>query len=497
MQLPHCFHSHVFGLFSSNRSRIMRIALPERFSVEKNAMKKKQSRKSFQLAAMSVISMALGSIANQSAKAATLYFDANGTSAGYGISNGGTYSWDDANWATATGGTSATSNWVQGSFAEFVGGSSGNTYTVTVSGDEQNAGWYQTVAGVNLTINAIGSGQLDVTTGVQGVLNKSSVTMTVNAPITGVGGIEPENGGNIDLYGNNTYSGGTTLGSSSTLTYFNNNNSFGTGTITNALSSATSFTSLLSSGGTSSTPLTITLPNNFAMASTDTAGGNINFGSSSYTPVVSTGTWSLGAVATDLRNNGDSTAPLTLSNTISGTSSLLLSGASGGAIILSGDNTFSGPVTVGQSGDASVILRLAAAGTLSHASQIVLAGGTLDPDGLMQTMGSTTMGMTVSSKIDFNAGASEIDFANSSAVNWTAGTVLNLANFTPGTDFLRFGTDPTGLTSTQLAEIEYDGNAATLGTAVLDPNGYVDFPEPASLSMLGLGAMSLLARRRK
>src|SRR5512137_2033366 len=72
-----------------------------------------------------------------SAKAANAYFDVNGTTAGYGTTAGGSYSWDDPNWATASGGGAATAAWVAGNFARFLGT---NSYTVTVNNAESMAG---------------------------------------------------------------------------------------------------------------------------------------------------------------------------------------------------------------------------------------------------------------------------------------------------------------------------------------------------------------------
>ena len=180
---------------------------------------------------------------------------------------------------------------------------------MTVSADESIAGMFQTVNGVNMTINATGSGDLNMASGLQGVLNGgSSSTLTINAPIVGSGGLEPENGGSIKLNGLNTYSGGTTLGNTATLTYFDNASSFGTGTITMGVAG---FAPLLGQGGA-----TITLANKFTSTVT---GAGINFAADANTPVVSTGTWSLGADNLVLRNNGVASSPLTISSVISGT----------------------------------------------------------------------------------------------------------------------------------------------------------------------------------
>lgn len=400
-------------------------------------------------------------------RAQSAYFDVNGTAAGYGVVNGGSYSWDDANWAAASGGTTATTNWVQGSFARFAGGSSGTAYTVTVNGDEQNVGLFMNVNGVTLTINAAGAGTLNVLPGVgsppvQGFFGGTGATVIINAPISGTGGIQPQNGGNLYFNGVNTYSGGTKLTSGATLVYFNSGSSFGTGDITIA---ATGFAPLLGVGGS-----TITLPNNFIHT---TSGGGINFAAAANTPVVSTGTWSLGVSNLSLRNNGPTTSPLTLSGAISGSAGITLSANNNGTIIFSGPNTYTGTTTISV-GNTPVTLKLGAAGTIASSTQILFAGGNLNPGGFDHDMTAATVGLTGNSNIDFVAGPSELRFANSSAVAWTAGRTLNLANWNPPATKVRFGTDATGLASAQLAQISFNGGG--LGTATIDPNGYIVQP---------------------
>src|SRR5262245_24765840 len=190
----------------------------------------------------------------------TYNFDVNGASqspSNFGITTGSTYDWDDtanggfwSNNSTSTSGNIATNGWVQGNFPKFQPAGT-PTYIVTVSNVEQVAGMFFSTA-QNLTINAIGSGSLDIVAGLQGVLGSGSADVTINAPITGTGEIQPSNGGNLRLNGVNTYSGGTNLSSTSTLVHFNNGSSFGTNFINMGVAG---FAPLLASGGA-----TVTLP---------------------------------------------------------------------------------------------------------------------------------------------------------------------------------------------------------------------------------------------
>ena len=188
-------------------------------------------------AALSLLAVFFGLLANRSQAAVVTYnFDVNGSTTGFGVTTGSTYDWDDptnggfwSNNSVATNGSIATNGWVQGQFPKFQPAGT-PTYTVTVSNDEQVAGMFFSTA-QHLTINAIGSGDLDMVPPLQGLLGSGSADVTINAPITGSGGIQPSNGGNIRLNGVNTYSGGTNLASTSTLIHFSNGSSFGSGPI--------------------------------------------------------------------------------------------------------------------------------------------------------------------------------------------------------------------------------------------------------------------------
>ncbi|MGF1633041.1 MAG: autotransporter-associated beta strand repeat-containing protein [Phycisphaerae bacterium] len=84
----------------------------------------------------------------------------------------------------------------------------------------------------------------------------------------------------------------------------------------------------------------------------------------------------------------------------------------------------------------------------------------------------------------------DLSFANSSEVDWEDFT-LDILNWTPET-LLRFGTDATGLTPTQLSLISIDGVQA-----VISSDGFISpVPEPGTLALLGPTALMTLRRRR-
>jgi autotransporter-associated beta strand protein len=300
------------------------------------------------------------------AKGANEYFHVNGTATAYGITANSSYDWDAASpnyWTTVATGA-PTTTWPAGNFARF--NSTITPYTLNVNSTVSMAGLYAHISGVTININATGAGTLSVvanaTTGPDPLVQGFFITgnVIINAPLSGTGGIQPQfvaGSPNLYLNGNNTYSGGTLFTSSSTLINFNNNNSFGTGTNFIDMASG-SFVGLLGKGGA-----TITLANGFTNC---ISGGGVNFAADASTPVISSGNWTLGENNLNLRNNGVSSSPLTLSGVISGSASLTLSANNSGTIILSGPNTYTGQ-TIIAGGNTGV--------TLSVASLNKVAGG--------------------------------------------------------------------------------------------------------------------------
>ncbi len=428
------------------------------------------------------------------AKAQSQYFGVSS-----GIVNGGTYSWDAANWSVVGGSSSGpfTGVWTNGDFARFYGGA-GDSYTVTVNQAECNIGMYNDNATSILTINDAGNGtgSLQVTNGQQGFLVTSGSITIINVPITSSmggpnppGGIVPELSGSLYLGATNTYAGGTALGDSgNTLVYFDNNSAFSTGVIT--LNRTANFSTLGGYGGSA-----LTISNNFSIyePETGTSWTGVNFPSSTNTPVTFLGNWTNGSspLALDLRNSGGSSSPLTLSGQIFGSSALIFSANAGGdntagTTILSATNygftgnvEVVGPAFATYGGNTNATLELGVANAIATASRVVLYGGNLNGGGFNHTNNGTLV-LSNSSSLYFGGG--NMSFADSSALPWTG--VLNLADWVGagstygGTQF-RIGTSAAGLTAAQLADIEFTNSPLTLGDAAIDPNGYIYFAAAA------------------
>lgn len=407
-----------------------------------------------------------------SVQGATLYFGVAS-----GISAGGTYSWDAANWSSSSSGP-YTVNWASNTFAWF---GASPSYTVTVNTNESMAGLFLDAAG-NLTINDAGNntGSLNISTNggddinnvdnsyFQGFLcsySSGSANVIINAPVTGAGGIEQEGYGNLSLFGTNTFTGGTELTGGQNI-YFNNPYAFGTGHI---VIGAYSTDSAL----VNNTSSALTIANSFYFAED---GDSVILANAAGASTTYSGPVDLGASGTMTIQS--STGTNILSGVISDGANLVLINSS--PLILSGANTYTGGTTLG----GGTVL-LGAANVIASSSGLTLDGGTLDPGGFNQSIGPVTL--SANSTIDFEAGASELDFANSASTTWSG--TLNLANWNPATDKLRFGTDATGLTAAQLQSFEFNGASAP--TAQLDANGYLVIPQPITLLQPALSGTNL------
>ncbi len=415
--------------------------------------------------------------------------------------NGGTYNWEDPAWnAPNSGGAGTdiapfTSTWVAGQFARF-GNSSSQTFTVNVNASESMAGMFLTSGSASILNLNSGGGSLSIVAGTavtqngyswlpQGFLTGGG-TVNLNASLTGSGGVEEEaGGGNLNLYGNNSYTGGFLAASSATFIGFNNVNSFG-GATSQIGFQGTTFAIMNNTGASG---LTIANPMQFIGT------GGVNFIGNS---VNMNGTFYLGggANAINLRNNGVAGTVVNFGGVISATSgNVTYSGANGGIIKLSAQNTYTGKTIIGVTGDTSITLQMGVNSAIANSTGLTMSGGTLGMNGTTQTVAGT-LGLTTTSTIDFANLAGSLTLGNSSGNTWTG--TLNVNNFNPNIDHIFVGTDATGLTSGQLSDFSIDGG--TLGPAAINSFGEVYLvPEPSTLALGTLSGLSMLwmAKRRK
>ncbi len=264
----------------------------------------------------------------------------------------GTWDTTTANWANSATLTASTVTFNNnGYFPVFAAGTSGITnMTITVPGavNCEGLGDATTTNGAasgaaitNLTF--IGAGSINLPAGMWPFECGNSApapVITINIPITGSGGIIQHNNGQLSLYGNNNYSGGTVTTGGQIINY-NNNNSFGTGPITNLSGNAI----FLCTNG-SANIVTITNPFyvNIPVASI------LDFGDGN---TICSGPVLLFAT-TQIKNNGGSGTGLTFSGPISGAFGVNLETPSGGTMTLSGPNTYTGPTAIGDAGTATI-----------------------------------------------------------------------------------------------------------------------------------------------
>jgi autotransporter-associated beta strand protein len=171
-------------------------------------------------------------------------------------------------------------------------------------------------------------------------------------------------------------------------------------------------------------------------------------------------------------------------NSITGTGNVSHIGT--GTLVLTSGNSYSGTTTISDvSGYNSTTLRLGAANAVPDASNVILGGGTFSTGattGFNETAG--TLRLSANSAIALGTGSHSLNFANSSAESWTAGNTLTITGWTgtagaSGTAGKIFaGTNATGLTAAQLAQINFSGYAP--GASILSTGEVVPFSLCAS-----------------
>ncbi len=179
-------------------------------------------------------------------------------------------------------------------------------------------------------------------------------------------------------------------------------------------------------------------------------------------------------------------------------------------VTLSNVNTYDGPTIITNGGT----LEIAVSNAIPDTSNIVLGGGTLitgtSTTGYSDTVGTLTL--TANSTIDLGswtggAGSRNLNFANSSAITWGAGSTLLITNWSQLTSFengaygrIYFGNSSSALTSGQLAQISFNVNGDIYGAKLLSDGelvaDIVPIPEPG-VYVAASGLLALLGWRER
>ncbi len=181
------------------------------------------------------------------------------------------------------------------------------------------------------------------------------------------------------------------------------------------------------------------------------------------------------------------------SGSISGTGGITKTGSA--TETLTGTNTYTGS-TVISGGTLSLVEGNVGTGSvLASSTPVTLGGGTLALDtvqvgmtqqlGTLSLQGNSTINFANSLNLTFN-----LAFADSSTQTWGTNQLV-IENWNPTIDTLRFGTSDLALTSLQLSDISFQGYSGSF--AELDPNGNLEMvPEPDTAT-LALSGFLLLA----
>lgn len=165
-----------------------------------------------------------------------------------------------------------------------------------------------------------------------------------------------------------------------------------------------------------------------------------------------------GAILAVNRNNTVTQGLAPFKVALTGEGGLTQAGTGNTVLMLA--NTYIGPTSV-----TAGTLTLGAVDVLPDTSEIFIGTATLAAGAFAETMGRLTL--TGTATVQLATGA-VLAFEDSSAVDWSSGTLTLTGPFVSGSS-LRFGTTSSGLTSAQLARISASGFA----NFALDANGYL------------------------
>jgi fibronectin-binding autotransporter adhesin len=304
--------------------------------------------------------------------------------------------------------TAGSTNWTlaDGSFNLAWGGQTavfaGAAGTVSVVGPVSFNGLQFQTSGYTLAAGS--GGVLNTNTPNTPITLGSGVTSTIEAPIAGSGGINLQGSGTLIFSGENTYTGGTTIGSGSTL-QIGDGGTRGSiaGNVTNDGALVFNRSDIISFGGDISGAGTLRQAGSgtLILTGTNTYTGGTTIGSGSTLQIGDGGT--TGSIVGNVINDGTLTFKradtITFGGDVSGAGALRQDGA--GTLILTGSNSYSGGTTIvsgstlqiGAGGSAgSIIGNVANAGALVfNRSNTVGFGGAISGAGEVRQEGNGTL----------------------------------------------------------------------------------------------------------
>jgi autotransporter-associated beta strand protein len=380
------------------------------------------------------------SVSREYAQATIRYFDVNGTVTGSGVASNGSYSWECNCWNTNnTAGTTTTTAWTEGDFPVFSAGTDGSglTYTVTASSNHTVAGMQLNASGgANVNINTAPGVVLSIADGDQGFLVGTPTTdnLKINGTLGGAGRIVWQGTGSLYLLGNNTFTGGVLFNAGSGIN-FNNDNSFGTGTLTWGVASQ------VLAAPTATSPMNIANPMVTRSASTLIMATFAQ-------PVTFSGPWTLNTGTSTLDVRAGTVA--TISGIIGGTGTSVLTkgGATGtGTLKISGANTYGGGTNV----SIGTLELSGPSGTLGTGNVTASGAGTIlaiDSGVTDAIANSATLSLSTSAIMSLGAGVNErvgflsLDTAfqpNTTYGSSLSNAVVKLDQYFSGTGILTVG----------------------------------------------------------
>jgi fibronectin-binding autotransporter adhesin len=351
----------------------------------------------------------------------------------------------------------------------------GNSATITTTNGNANTTYGTDAMLVTLTRTSWTQYSFSMTSRSGGATYNTTITSSLDINNINIYcGAQQDNNGNRNIYFNNfnftkaaPYETNFSLTDTRILTGSSNLTKTGTGNLT--LNAANTF-----SGNTiiNANSLIVNNDNNFGAVPGSATTDKIQIGN---------GTLGINTTLTINANRG-----ITVSNAAStidvaaaqtGTYNGIIAGSGGvtktgtGTLVLGGVSTYSGNTTL-----SAGTLQLGTANVIPNASNVVMSGGTLSTGattGNAETMG--TLQLTANSTLALGTGSHNINFANSSAVSWTANTLLTITGWT-GTNNgassgtagrVFFGSGFGTLTGIQLSRIRFNISSVLYGAMQL------------------------------